>query len=179
MVVIMNLNKFLKRNKHSRKIFGNRELKIIEKQLNGISLTQSEKNRVSRDIRPKFEFIKECSNLKEYFDLKKGEINKRLIEESKEIILNDVSSKNIKSIILYGSILNNKMTIKSDIDICVIFNKINLEEATLFRKRVLGKVSSKMDIQVFNVLPEKIKRSILENYKIIHGDKIEDTGQNK
>jgi len=36
---------FLKTNTLSRKIFGKRELKIIETQLQGISLTQSEKNR--------------------------------------------------------------------------------------------------------------------------------------
>ena len=39
--IIMNIIKFLKENKYSRKIFGEREISIIEKQLNGISLTQS------------------------------------------------------------------------------------------------------------------------------------------
>jgi len=170
----MNIIKFLKENKYSRKIFGEREISIIEKQLNGISLTQSEKNRLSRDIRPKLRFIKECSNLKDEFDLKKGDLNKRLIEEAKEIILKDILYKDIKNILLYGSAVSNKLTSKSDIDICIVFNKINLKEATLFRKRISGRVNSKIDIQVFNILPDNIKKSILNNYKIIYGDKNED-----
>ena len=52
---------FLKSNENARKIFGERELKIIEKQLLGVNLTQSEKNRLSRDIRLKFNFIKETA----------------------------------------------------------------------------------------------------------------------
>lgn len=168
MVVMMNLLEFLKENEFSRKIFGKRELKIIEKQLNGISLTQSEKNRLSRDIRPKFKFIEKCANLKDEFNLKKGIINKRLIEEAKEIILEDVLFKNIKSILLFGSIVENKMMVKSDIDIAVIFKKINLKEVTLFRKRIQSKVNSKIDVQVFNVLSKKVKKDILKKYKILY-----------
>ena len=55
----MELLDSLKADKDSRKIFGSKELKIIEKQLMGIKLTQSEKNRLSRDIRKKLRFIKE------------------------------------------------------------------------------------------------------------------------
>ncbi len=53
----MDLSQFLKKTPEARKIFGQRELKIIEKQLNGISLTQSEKNRLSRDIRYKISAV--------------------------------------------------------------------------------------------------------------------------
>lgn len=171
MVVIMNLISFLKENKFSRKIFGKRELKIIEKQLNGISLTQSEKNRLSRDIRLKFKFIKECINLRDEFDLKKGSINKKLIEEAKEIILEDKLSKNIRKILLFGSILNNKLTFRSDIDMAVIFNKINLKDATLFRIRIKGRVNDKIDIQVFNILPDKIKKEIIKKHKVLYENK--------
>jgi len=171
MVVIMNLISFLKENKFSRKVFGKRELKIIEKQLEGISLTQSEKNRLSRDIRPKFKFVKECSNLKNEFDLKKGSINKRLIEEAKEVILEDKLSKNIKKILLFGSILDNRLTFRSDIDIVVLFNKINLKGATLFRIRVKGRISDKVDVQVFNVLPNKIKKEIIKKHKVLYENK--------
>ncbi|MBU1973972.1 MAG: hypothetical protein KKH52_01090, partial [Nanoarchaeota archaeon] len=88
----MALLNFLQKNELSRKIFGKRELKIIEKQLRGISLTQSEKNRLSRDIRLKFEFIKDCSRFQDEFKLKKSSINKKLIEEAREVILADKSA---------------------------------------------------------------------------------------
>ena len=57
----MDLVEYLNKNKNTRKVFGKKELKIIEKQLLGINLSQSEKNRLSRDIRPKFELINDFS----------------------------------------------------------------------------------------------------------------------
>lgn len=164
----MRLLNFLKSNQNTRKIFGKRELKIIEKQLLGINLTQSEKNRLSRDIRKKFEFIEKAQNVSDEFKLKKGVIIKEIIEEAEGIILNDVLHKKIKKIILYGSAVNNTLTFKSDIDIAVVFSDINLKQATLFRKRILGKVNQRVDIQVYNHLPKKIKKRIKHTGKILY-----------
>ena len=50
----MSLLKTLKEEKNARKIFGKKEIEIIEKQLNGIKLSPSEQTRLSRDIRKKF-----------------------------------------------------------------------------------------------------------------------------
>ena len=91
----MNLLSFLKSSKDARKIFGKAELKIVEKQMLGINLTQSEKNRLSRDMRRKFEFIKEAGRFTEEFGLKKGAIIRELVEEAKSIILADDYSKKI------------------------------------------------------------------------------------
>ena len=88
MVVIMNLLKFLKGNDDARKVFGKREIKIIEKQLLGVKLTQSEKNRLSRDIRRKFKFIRDVFRFEKEFKLKKGVLNQILIDEAKEVVLN-------------------------------------------------------------------------------------------
>ncbi len=156
----MDLLNFLKSNENARKIFGKRELKIIEKQLLGINLTQSEKNRLSRDIRKKFGFIEEAAKFSGEFGLKKGSIIKGIIEEVKEIILNDALFKKIKKIILYGGAVKNMLTFKSDIDIAVEFDGITLKEATLFRKRVLGQADSRVDVQVYNFLPKKIREEI-------------------
>lgn len=164
----MNLLQFLKDNVSARKIFGKRELKIIEKQLNGINLTQSEKNRLSRDIRRKLGFIKDASKFEEEFELKKGSEIKEKIEEAKKIILEHPFRKKIKKILLFGSAVENKLTFRSDIDIAVLFDKISIKEATLFRTQISGKVSNKIDIQVFNILPEKIKESILKNNSVLY-----------
>ncbi|MBW2995503.1 nucleotidyltransferase domain-containing protein, partial [Candidatus Woesearchaeota archaeon] len=153
----MGILKFLKENKNTRKIFGKRELKIIEKQLLGINLTQSEKNRLSRDIRQKLEFIKDAARFSEEFKQKKGNEIKKIINEAKEVILEDILFKKIKEIVLFGSAAENKLTFKSDIDIAVKFDKISLKEATKFRIRISGKVPDRVDIQVYNYLPKKIK----------------------
>lgn len=164
----MSMLNFLKKNENTRKIFGVRELKIIEKQLLGINLTQSEKNRLSRDVRKKFEFIKEISRYNYDFELKKGSEVKEKIEKAKQIILNDELKKRIKRILLFGSSVSNERTFRSDIDIAVEFDEIDPLEAGRFRIRILGNFDEKMDIQVFNVLPEKIQNSILKNHKVLY-----------
>lgn len=165
----MDMLKFLKTNQNSRKIFGKKELEIIEKQLNGITLTQSEKNRISRDIRTKLDFIKEFSQFKDKFNLKKNIDNLKLIEDAVELIKNDELKENIQSIFLSGSHSKGIVTKRSDIDICVLFKKdISLKEATKFRIRISREFPKKVDIQVFNILPQKLKRDIARNHKILY-----------
>ena len=164
----MNLLEFLKDNENARKIFGKKELEIIFKQLEGMHLTQSERNRLSRDIKPKFEFIREANNYKEGFDLKQNQNNKKIINEAVKIILEDELKDNINSILLFGSFVDKSFTKKSDIDICVVFKEITLKEATNFRIRVSGQLPKKVDVQVFNVLPIKIKREISKNHRVLY-----------
>ena len=93
---------------------------------------------------------------------------KNIIKEVKEEILNNDLSKDIKKIILFGSAVDKKFTFRSDIDIAVVFDKISLKDATLFRKKILGRVSQKVDIQVYNYLPEKIKKEINKKGKALY-----------
>ena len=167
-ILKMSLIRFLKDDEDSRKVFGKRELKIIEKQLLGVSLTQSEKNRLSRDIRKKLEFISRISRFEKDFRLKKGAEIKRIIEDAKETILEDPSAKRVDKIILYGSAAENRLTLKSDIDLAVKIKGISLKEATLFRRRIAGKVNQRIDIQVYDFLPDKIKKNIDKKGKVIH-----------
>jgi predicted nucleotidyltransferase len=164
----MNFIQFLKENKDSRKIFGEKEIEIIEKQANGIKLTQSERNRLSRDIRKKLMFIEKFSRFGEFFELKKGCLVKELIEEAKTEILNGELRKKIKRIYLFGSFIEDKMTFSSDIDIAVEMKQIEKKEAIKFRARLMGKLNNKLDIQVFNFLPEKIKTEILKKHRVLY-----------
>ncbi len=165
----MTLANFLNNNQEARKVFGKRELEIIQKQLKGFQLTQSESNRLSRDIKQKLQFIKELSGFEDEFDLVKNQENKILIKKAVNTILNHKLKDNINAILLFGSFADNNFTFRSDIDVCVIFKReLSLKEATQFRIEILGSLSDKMDIQVFNILPQKIKKSIAQNHKILY-----------
>ncbi|HLD34094.1 MAG TPA: nucleotidyltransferase domain-containing protein [Candidatus Nanoarchaeia archaeon] len=164
----MNLIHFLKTNANARKIFGIRELKIIEKQLLGINLTQSEKNRLSRDIRKKFEFIKDVAAFKDQFELKKGHDIQKKINEVLETIKNDRLFSRITKIVLFGSTISKQRSHRSDIDIGVTFESISSKEAFQFRSRISGNSSDDIDIQVLNELPPKIKKSVEANHKILY-----------
>ena len=163
----MALKDILKKSE-ARKIFGKKEIEIILKQLNGFNLKQSEKNRLSRDIKPKLKFIKEIIKAEEEFDLKKDQDNKKIIDEAKNIILQDVLKDNIKSIFLFGSHSKGIITTRSDIDIGIVFEKIPRLESGKFRLRILSQLPDKVDVQVFNHLPQKIKRDIARNHQVLY-----------
>ena len=167
-MVIILLSEFLRQNKNARRIFGKKEIEIILKQLDGLTLTQSERNRLSRDIKPKLEIMKEISRFENEFELKKDANNLIIIEKAVQLILQDEFKDRIEAILLFGSHAKGIVTKRSDIDICVVFTNISLEEATKFRIRILGNFSDKVDIQVFNTLPQKIKRSIARNHKVLY-----------
>src|SRR3989344_6152479 len=112
----MVLLKIITKNENIRKIFGKREIVIIQKQLLGVKLTQSEKNRLSRDIRKKLEVIKILSQYNEEFEVKSGAEIKRRIKDSVDIIINSKYHSKIKNIILFGSTVDNTRTLLSDID---------------------------------------------------------------
>lgn len=165
----MSLLKVIREGKNIRKLFGARELKIIEKQLLGIKLKPSEITRLSRDIRKKFLAINELANYAEEFQLKKASEIRTLIEEAKTYILESKYSPKIKKIILFGSAATNELTFRSDIDIAVEFVNITQKEATEFRIKMSGSLSNKIDIQVYNTLPEKIKKEIEQKGRILYG----------
>ncbi|PIN86152.1 hypothetical protein COV19_06050 [Candidatus Woesearchaeota archaeon CG10_big_fil_rev_8_21_14_0_10_44_13] len=169
MVIILRLREFLKENKDARKIFGKKELEIIFKQLDGLPLKQSENNRLSRDIKPKLKFIEHAAEFRNEFKLGKNQNNKRIIKKATDAILSDKLSGSIKAILLFGSFADKSFTFRSDIDICAVFDKdLSLKETTEFRIRILAQLPDKVDIQVFNSLPQKIKRDIARNHKVLY-----------
>jgi predicted nucleotidyltransferase len=164
----MSLLELVKKNKEMRRLFGEKELKIIEKQLMGVNLSPSERTRISRDIRPKFEIISELADFKNEFELKKSQEIKFLIEQAKETILESTYSSKIRKIVLFGSYVENKMRFDSDVDVSVEFDSIAEKEAGKFRLEMSVKINKKIQVQVFNVLPEKIQKEILDKGRVIY-----------
>ncbi len=158
----------LTKHKEMRRIFGQQELNIIKKQLLGVALSPSEKTRLSRDIRPKFKIIEELSNFKQEFNLKKAQEIKFIIEQSKEIILENNLKKNINKIFVFGSYIENNLRFGSDIDIAVEFDKIDKREASKFKINIQGKLNKKVQLTIFNFLPKKMQEEILNKGKVIY-----------
>ncbi|MBI2176049.1 nucleotidyltransferase domain-containing protein [Candidatus Woesearchaeota archaeon] len=163
------LKELLTKDRNARRVFGRREIEIIIKQLEGRTLTQSERNRLSRDIKPKLEFITNASRFEGEFKLRKNQENEEIIKKAAEAVLQDELGSEARAILLFGSFADGTFTPRSDIDICVVLRRdISLKEATQFRIRVSGQLPEKADIQVFNTLPEKVKREIAKNHKIVY-----------
>jgi predicted nucleotidyltransferase len=92
----------------------------------------------------------------------------QVLSSAVDVILNNKINREIKAILLFGSHADGTAIWRSDIDICVVFKKdVTDKEAFLFRKNLLGQLPDVVDLQVFNVLPQKIKRAIAENHRIL------------
>ena len=116
------------------------------------------------------------SEFKEEFKLKSNQENKKIIETAVSAALCDELGENIDSILLFGSFADNSFNPHSDIDICAVFKKgISAKDAALFRIRVSGELPEKVDVQVFNTLPSKIKKSIALNHKVLYKGGVHDT----
>ncbi len=150
-----------------RRIFGERELVIIDKQLRGVNLLPSERTRLSRDIRKKLVAVQLLSAFIDDFKLKKGLYLKEIIDNAKETIMHDALSSRIKKILLFGTAAENRLRLGSDIDIAVYFNKINKDEAFAFERRLSGEFGEKIDIKVYNTLPLNIQHEIDKRGKIL------------
>ena len=96
----------------------------------------------------------------------------KVLSSAVDVILNNKINREIKAILLFGSHADGTAIWRSDIDICVVFKKdVTDKEAFLFRKNLLGQLPDMVDLQVFNVLPQKIKRAIAENHKTLFQSK--------
>jgi len=164
----MDLLGFLKSSDGARKVFGKQELKIIEKQVRGVKMTQSERNRLSRDIRAKLRFIRDASAYSDEFSLKRASKLKKTVAEAVDTIKRDPLAAAIDEIILFGSASKNDITFRSDIDIAVKFKSIDTKESTTFLARILGRVDSGVDVQVYNQLPEEIRKEIDEGGRVLY-----------
>ena len=91
-----------------------------------------------------------------------------IIDKAVEVILQEDRKHKIKAILLFGSHADGTAFWRSDIDICAVFTETpSLREATSFRINVAAELPDIVDIQVFNVLPQKIQKSIADNQKIL------------
>jgi predicted nucleotidyltransferase len=151
-----------------RKIFGERELKIIEKQLKGVNLLPSERTRLSRDIRKKLEAVRILSQFTDSFKLKKGLILKNTINDTKKSILESELSKDVKRIILFGTAAENRLRLGSDIDITIeLDKKADIKKATRTALLIAQDIGKNVEINIFNTLPEEIKDEIERRGKVI------------
>lgn len=86
--------------------------------------------------------------------------DRQLIEK----ILNDLKKiKEVKAIYLFGSYARNQQIPISDIDICVITNKISDRKET----DIVGNSGRRLDISLFSRLPIMIRSNVFKEGKLL------------
>lgn len=75
--------------------------------------------------------------------------------------------------IIYGSYASNNLTPRSDIDIGIITREKDEKKNRKIWHNILGQAPEKYDIRVFELMPLNIKISIINNFKVVWGDRKE------
>ena len=153
----------------ARKVLGAREIAIIRRQLLGLPLTQSERNRLSRDIRVKFRFIAACRKLApDELELKQGQAIRRIIEKSVRIIREDEVFSNVLAIVLFGSYADGTAIWRSDVDIGILFRKEpSTESGTKALLRLYGKLPEKVEVTIINRLPIRVRATLARDHRVL------------
>lgn len=145
------------------KILTIKERKIIEKRLSNKKLSQIERNRLSRAIRPK---LREISLIDSKNILKKIEYNPKIISiENKIISVIKSNIEQVDSIILYGSAIQTNYHEYNDIDIMIVTkskiykNEINKYKKIKEIKDILKNNSIISDIEIIS------KENLIKSYK--------------
>lgn len=137
-------------------IITEREKEIINKKLKGISLTQNESNILSKSVRPK---LIEISKINAPILLNKLEYNqksKSIENKIKKLILENL--KEVRSILIYGSAIQNNYTDYKDIDVLIITNKkiwsSTGDKYSLIIKLIdsAKRIDLNLDIQIIDIL---------------------------
>ena len=93
-----------------------------------------------------------------------SEITKKAVE----VILKTDKDHNVMAILLFGSHADGTAIWRSDIDICLVLQETpSMQQATQLRIGIAAELPDFVDIQIFNVLPQKIQKSIADNHKVI------------
>ena len=123
-------------------IFTDKELKVINKKMNNKKLNQTDSNYLYKFIRPK---LKEIESIDAKYLLDKMEYNQKIMSienKIKKIILETI--KNVDSIILYGSVVQNNYKNYNDVDIIVATErKLYKSEIKKWKKIRIEKYPSK------------------------------------
>ncbi len=92
------------------------------------------------------------------------------LEKLKEKIANDFSFllNDVLGVILFGSVVMNKSTPRSDIDVCVVVGTTSKSEVKRIFDNILSSgVTQRYDVKIFEMLPLHLKGEVLENGVIV------------
>ncbi|MFO7966029.1 MAG: nucleotidyltransferase domain-containing protein [Archaeoglobaceae archaeon] len=76
-------------------------------------------------------------------------------------------------VVVFGSFVSGGYREGSDIDVAVITITRDERKNISILKELFTRVSSVYDLRIFELLPLKVKASIMENYTVVFGDEIE------
>ncbi len=93
--------------------------------------------------------------------------------KSLEDIRADLSFIRDYDVVVFGSYASKRADIRSDIDIALITKEKDRNRCVEIWKKVLGKAPDIYDIKIFELLPLHIKASLIQNYEVVFGNRLD------
>ncbi|MBD3353102.1 MAG: DNA polymerase subunit beta [Candidatus Lokiarchaeota archaeon] len=88
-------------------------------------------------------------------------------------IKNDLGFLSDYNVVLFGSYVEGGFNKNSDIDVAVITKDRDRKQNFELYKNLIGKTHPIYEIRIFELLPLKIKMSIINNFKVLFGNRID------
>lgn len=76
-------------------------------------------------------------------------------------------------VVVFGSYASKKADSRSDIDIAVLTRERDRTRCIKIWTEMLGKVPEDYDLKIFELLPLQIKASLMQNYEVVFGNRLD------
>ena len=76
-------------------------------------------------------------------------------------------------VVFFGSYVEKALHPESDIDVSIITKSLDSDKNFDLWKRLVIKVPTLYDVRIFELLPINVQMSIVQNYQVVFGDKLE------
>ena len=76
-------------------------------------------------------------------------------------------------VVIFGSYATKKADSRSDIDIAVLTKERDRIRCIEIWTEMLGKVPEDYDLKIFELLPLQIKASLMQNYEVVFGNRLD------
>jgi uncharacterized protein len=76
-------------------------------------------------------------------------------------------------VVLYGSVLTDRFTARSDIDVAIVTRDPDRERNKTVWLRHLGSAPDRYDLRIFELLPLPVQHDIVEHHEVLFGDRLE------
>ncbi|GBE55188.1 MAG TPA: nucleotidyltransferase domain-containing protein [Euryarchaeota archaeon] len=90
-----------------------------------------------------------------------------------EKIKKDLTFLKDYEVVLYGSYVTEEARVGSDIDVAVITRIKDRDKNVELLKSFIGKTIPVYDIRIFELLPLKLKASMMDDYLVLYGEELE------
>lgn len=88
-------------------------------------------------------------------------------------VRSDLDALSRFDVVLYGSVLTDRFTDRSDVDVAVVTREPDRDRNRSAWRSALGAAPDRYDVRVFELLPLPVQHDIAEHHRVVFGDAVD------